>query len=71
LLASLSPETTGVNFQVSDPVSELPITELIGNSDAADVVVVQLHRDRIDELEQTLSVLENVGRSLAGVVLRN
>jgi hypothetical protein len=44
---------------------------LIGNSDAADVVVVQLHRDRIDELEQTLSVLENVGRSLAGVVLRN
>lgn len=71
LLASLSSETTGVHFGVSGPVSELPIAELIGNSDTADVVVVQLHRDRLDELEQTISVLENVGRSLAGVVLRN
>jgi hypothetical protein len=71
LLASLSPETTGVNFQASGQVSELPITELIGNSDSADVVVVRLHRDRIDELERTISVLENVGRSLAGVVLHN
>ena len=71
LLASLSSETTGVHFGVSGPVAELPIAELIGNSDTADVVVVQLHRDRLDELEQTISVLENVGRSLAGVVLRN
>jgi hypothetical protein len=71
LLASLAGETTGIHFGVAGPVSELPIAELIGNSDAADVVVVQLHRDRIDELEQTISVLENVGRYPAGVVLRN